>query len=81
MNMNLNQLAMLQKLKSGIDRFRANHPKFPLFLKAVSQDALKEGSVIEISVTTPEGKNYCSNVRLNADDMQLMETLKNLNAH
>lgn len=60
--MNLNQLAMLQKLKSGIDRFRANHPKFPLFLKAVSQDALKEGSVIEISVTTPEGKNYCSNV-------------------
>ena len=81
MNMNLNQLAMLQKLKSGIDRFRANHPKFPLFLKAVSQDALREGSVIEISVTTPEGKNYCSNVRLNADDMELMETLKNLNAH
>ncbi|EOS70752.1 hypothetical protein C818_01350 [Lachnospiraceae bacterium MD308] len=81
MNMNLNQLAMLQKLKSGIDRFRANHPKFPLFLKAVSQDALKEGSVIEISVTTPEGKNYCSNVRLNADDMELMETLKNLNVH
>ena len=81
MNMNLNQLAMLQKLKSGIDRFRANHPKFPLFLKAVSQDALKEGSVIEISVTTPEGKNYCSNVRLNADDIELMETLKNLNAH
>ena len=67
--MNLNQLAMLQKLKSGIDRFRANHPKFPLFLKAVSQDALKEGSVIEISVTTPEGKNYCSNVRQNADDL------------
>ena len=79
--MNLNQLAMLQKLKSGIDRFRANRPKFPLFLKAVSQDALKEGSVIEISVTTPEGKNYCSNVRLNADDMELMETLKNLNVH
>ena len=79
--MNLNQLAMLQKLKSGIDRFRANHPKFQLFLKAVSQDALREGSVIEISVTTPEGKNYCSNVRLNADDMELMETLKNLNAH
>ncbi len=81
MNMNLNQLAMLQKLKSGIDRFRTNHPKFPLFLKAVSQDALREGSVIEISVTTPEGKNYCSNVRLNADDMELMETLKNLNVH
>lgn len=81
MNMNLNQLAILQQLKSGIDRFRAGHPKFPLFLKAVSQDALREGSVVEISVTTPEGKNYCSNVRLNADDIELMETLKSLNAH
>lgn len=81
MNMNLNQLAMLQQLKSGIDRFRAGHPKFPLFLKAVSQDALREGSVVEISVTTPEGKNYCSNVRLNADDIELMDTFKNLNVH
>lgn len=81
MNMNLNQLAMLQQLKSGIDRFRAGHPKFPLFLKAVSQDALREGSVVEISVTTPEGTNYCSNVRLNADDIELMDTFKNLNVH
>lgn len=81
MNMNFNQLAILQQLKSGIDRFRAAHPKFPLFLKAVSQDALREGSVIEITVTTPEGKNYCSNVKLNADDMELMETLKQMNLH
>lgn len=81
MNMNFNQLAMLQQLKSGIDRFRAGHPKFPLFLKAVSQDALREGAVVEISVTTPEGKNYCSNVRLNADDIELIEALKNLNTH
>lgn len=81
MNMNLNQLAMLQKLKSGMDRFRANHPKFPMFLKAISQDGLKEGTVIEINVTTPEGKNYCSNVKLNADDMDFIETLKNMNPH
>lgn len=78
MNMNLNQLALLQQLKSGMDRFRAGHPKFPLFLKAVSQDALTEGTVIEISVTTPEGKNYCSNVKLNSDDMEFIETLKNM---
>ena len=34
MNMNLNQLAMLQKLKSGIDRFRANHPQIPVVFKS-----------------------------------------------
>jgi len=81
MNMNFNQLALLQQLRSGMSRFRANHPKFPMFLKAVSQDALKEGSVIEINVTTPEGKNYCSNVRLKADDMEFIEALKNMGVH
>lgn len=81
MNMNFNQLALLQQLKTGMDRFRAGHPKFPMFLKAISQDALREGTVIEINVTTPEGKNYCSNVRLNTDDMEFIEALKNLNAH
>ena len=78
MNMNFNQLAMFQQLKSGMDRFRANHPKFPMFLQAVSQNALKEGSVVEISVTTPEGKNYCSNIKINSDDLAFIDTLKNM---
>ena len=81
MNTNFNQLAILQQLKSGMDRFRAGHPKFPMFLKAVSQDALVEGSVIEISVTTPEGKSYCSNVKLNADDMEFIKTLRSMDTH
>lgn len=79
MNMNFNQLALLQQLKDGIDRFRMNHPKFPLFLKAVAQEALREGTLIEINVTTPEGKTYCSNVRLKSDDMEFIESLKNMN--
>lgn len=79
MNMNFNQIAALQKIKGCAERFRANHPKFPLFINAVSQNALKEGTVIEISVTTPEGQNYCSNIKLQADDMELFESLKNMN--
>ena len=78
MNMNFNQIAMMQKMKEGLDRFRINHPKFPLFLKAVSQEALMEGTVIEITVTTPEGKNYCSNVKLKADDMEFLDSLKSM---
>lgn len=80
MNMNLNQLAMIQKFKSGMERFRANHPKFPLFINAVSKEAIMEGTVIEITVTTPEGKNYCSNVKLKADDLELVESLKEVMA-
>ena len=72
------QITMMQKIKSGMDRFRANHPKFPMFLRAVSQDALVEGTIIEINVTTPEGKNYCTNVKLKADDMELFDSFKNM---
>lgn len=78
MNMNFNQIAMIQKLKGGMERFRMNHPKFPLFLNAVSQDALREGAVVEITVTTPEGKNYCSNSKLMQEDLELIECLKAL---
>ena len=67
-------------MKNAMDTFRRNHPKFPLFLNAVSQDALVEGTIIEINVTTPEGKNYCTNVKLKSSDLELMETLKNMNS-
>lgn len=76
--MNFNQLAMVQKLKECMDRFRMNHPKFPLFLNAVSREALIEGSVVEITVTTPEGRNYCSNIKLTHEDLELVEYLKAL---
>lgn len=77
--MNLNQIAMLQKFKSSVERFRSNHPKFPLFVKAVSQDALTEGTIIEITVTSPEGKHYSSNIKLKADDIELMQMIRDMN--
>ena len=76
--MDFNQIAMIQKIKSGIDRFRINHPKFPLFLNAVGQNALVEGTVIEFTVTTPDGKQYCSNIKLKADDIEFMNSLKSM---
>ena len=76
--MNINQIAMIQKLKTSMDTFRNNHPKFPLFLDAVSKDALMEGTIIEITVTTPQGKNYCTNVKLKPEDMELMESFQNM---
>ena len=66
--MNINQIAMIQKLKTSMDTFRNNHPK----------DALMEGTIIEITVTTPQGKNYCTNVKLKPEDMELMESFKNM---
>ena len=36
--------------------FKKNHPKVFPFLKAASEKAMQEGSIIDISVTTPAGE-------------------------
>lgn len=69
---------VLFKIKGAWDTFSANHPKFPLFIKAVQQSGIKEESIIEIAVVTPEGKRLETNVKLTASDMELIEILKNL---
>lgn len=76
--MDFNQIGKIQKVKECVDKFRANHPKFPMFINAVARDALKEGTLIEINVTTPEGQEYKTNVRIKAEDMELMRTLQEM---
>lgn len=63
--------------KGLLTQFTTNHPKLPAFFKAASSQ-IGEGSIIEISVTTAEGKNLCTNMKVRPEDMQLVEELKNL---
>ena len=67
----------LMKAKVLLARFTTNHPKIPAFFKAASTQ-IGEGSIIEINVTTAEGKNLCTNMKVKPEDMQLVEELKNL---
>ncbi len=68
----------LMKLKGYFDIFKRNHPKVPMFFQAATQ-SIGEGSVIEISVTSPEGKKICTNMRVTEADMELVRNLNNLN--
>lgn len=77
--MNMNPMKLLQ-IKSAWDTFRHNHPKFPQFIKAVGKGALTEGTVVEISVITAEGKSLSTNLKITAQDMELFEQLKELAA-
>jgi hypothetical protein len=70
--------AALFKIKSAWDKFAANHPKFPMFLQAVSQSGIKEGYIIELKITTTEGKDICTNVKLTESDMELFQTLSEM---
>lgn len=73
--MAINPMQLL-KIKGLWDQFTGRHPKFPAFLKAMSQGAITEGSVIEITVTTAEGKVISSNLKVTAEDMEMIGELK-----
>ena len=76
--MNLQNPAALLQIMNLWQRFENNHPKFPKFLKAVALKGIKEGSIIELKVTTADGENFDSNLKVGADDMELVEQMKNL---
>ena len=73
----MNPLELLQ-FKNSYDTFVRNHPKFPLFLKAVHQNGLAEGNVIEISVKSDTGNNYTTNIRLTGSDLELLRQLREM---
>lgn len=66
------------KLMGAWQQFTSKHPKFPKFLQAVSNEGIKEGTVIEIDVTTPDGKNYCTNLKITQSDLELLEQIKKM---
>ena len=77
-DMNFSQLGKIQELKGHMDTFRRNHPKFPMFLGAVAQNAVEEGTIIEINVTAPNGAHYETNLKLRAEDLEFIRALQEM---
>lgn len=73
----MNPMKLLQ-LKNMWDGFVSRHPKFPNFLKAVSQNGIQEGTIMEIQVTAPEGKTFTSNIKVQKEDVELLQSLMDL---
>ena len=74
--MNMNPMALLA-LKSDFDKFKNNHPKFLQFAKAFTKAGIQEGTVMECKVITADGREFQTNIRVTADDLELLEKLKN----
>ncbi len=79
--MDMNPIKLMQ-LKGLWDRFLKGHPKLPAFAKAVFPGTLRAGTIIEVNITTPEGQNYVSNLKITPEDIALLgeaaEIMKNL---
>ena len=61
----------LMRFREMGERFRANHPRIPGFFDA-AMNSIREGTVIEMTVTDPNGKKLCANIRVNAEDMEML---------
>lgn len=72
----MNPMAML-KLKTYLEHFKQNHPKVISFFSAASCLVDKD-SVIELKVTSPEGKTIVTNMKVSEDDIALIAELKKL---
>lgn len=75
--MGLNMGAMMQVM-NGWNTFKSNHPKFPMFLDAVKNTGIKEGTVIAVSITDPDGKIMETNIKVSASDIELFNSLKDI---
>ncbi|WP_230398728.1 hypothetical protein [Novisyntrophococcus fermenticellae] len=73
--MAINPMKFLQ-YKNDYEQFLSRHPRLTRFFEVVSEETLKEGTVIEVNVTTENGKNYVSNIRLTDSDVELIENIK-----
>lgn len=63
------------KLKGLWDRFTENHPKFPQFLNAAKNNGFPEGTVLNLSITYPDGKTLDTNLKVSAEDLDLIDTV------
>ncbi len=73
--MNLKNLMQFQQMWSD---FTSRHPKFPMFLNAVSQHGIEEGTIIEIQIKRPDGKEFATNLKVAKEDMELFQSMKNM---
>lgn len=66
---------ILMQLKDLEERFKAGHPRLEPFFAAAAA-SVDEGSVIEVTMTTSAGETLRTNMRVSAQDMEMIRTLK-----
>ena len=73
----INPMSMM-KMMQAKNKFTENHPKFVAFLSAAFSGGIEEDTIIEISVEKPGQNRITSNIKVKQEDLELMETFKEM---
>jgi hypothetical protein len=76
---NTPNLAAMMKLMAAKKQFEQTHPKAIAFGRALAAQGVEAGTVIEVTVTKPDGSTLATNLRVQQSDLDLLQTLKTLN--
>lgn len=71
----MNPLSLV-KLKPLLKSFKENHPKFLMFVRKALKET-DEGSIIEVKITTSDGKEMVTNLKMSEKDMELVNEMRN----
>lgn len=73
----MNPKALMQVMAAW-NTFKGNHPKFPAFVDALKRQGVKEDTIIEISVTDPDGQKIETNIKVKKSDLDLFDSLRSM---
>lgn len=69
----------IMKLMGMWNTFKSNHPKFPKFMAAAAQPGvITEYTILEMKITTPDGRTMETNLKITASDLEMIQQLKNI---
>lgn len=68
----------IMKMKQARDAFARNHPRVMQFLGAAQNRGIPEGTIVDLSVTYPDGTKMSTNLKVNQEDLELLEVLKQI---
>ena len=73
--MNPLNIVKILSLKSA---FEKRHPKAVAFVNRELMTAVPEGTILELSLTRPGEQTVTANLKITAEDLEMLQELKNL---
>ena len=63
-------------IKKSLECLYQTTSQIPQFLSAVQQAGIPEGTIIEVQITSPDGKTFTSNMKVTSEDIDAVKSYR-----